>query len=144
MDPFEDLLDAFGKKLDLILKPDALRSVRLRIFDDFHVQIEQDKTLKNILFGCELGTIPAGSYRKNIFTQAMIINGFHNEYRGTLAFSKKKESLILFQFLPIKNMEADRLYEYFRQFIDHAKIWITALREGAVPQIEGEKWIAQK
>lgn len=139
MDPFEDLIDAFGKKLDLILKPDSLRSVRLRILDDFFMQIEQDSSLKNILFGCELGEVPIGSYRNNIFLQAMTINGLGTEPKGTLAFSKKNETLVLFQFFPIKNIQADELYLYFRLFIEHAKIWINSLRKGVVPQLEGEK-----
>lgn len=137
MDPFEDLIEAFGKRLNIVLKPDALRSIRLRIMDDFFVQIEQDNTAKNILLGCQLGEIPPGSYRKNLFEQALVLNGLGTEPKGTLAFSKKKESLILFQFFPINNLEPEQFYQYFRLFIGHAKIWIASIREGVVPQIEG-------
>ena len=79
-----------------------------------------------------------GTYRNTILKQAMCVNGTSITPRGILAFSEKKDALILFQFLELAHVNGEKLFQFLRVFIAHARVWQEALTKGDVPQLEKE------
>jgi hypothetical protein len=138
MTPFEELIKELGKVMDLQLLADQHESCRLEFTKDLAVQIDLTPNADHILLGSDLGSIHPGAYRDKILKQALLMNGQIKIPKGVLAFSQKKDSLVLFQFLPLANLNGEKLYRILQHFIDHGNLWVTALKQGDLPLIEEE------
>lgn len=137
MTPFEDLIHGLGSEMGIDLEPDTHQSCLLAFpADNLSIQIDLDTNGDHLLIGSQLGTVPPGPYRERIFFQAMRVNGGSLEPRGTLAFSEKNNSLVLFQFLPIFSLDEKKLHTFIQIFREHATIWKESLERGEVPTIE--------
>lgn len=136
MNPFEDLLKELGSKIGTSLTADRNQSCRLEIEEGFYVQIDLDSSGERILIGCNLGRLRQGSYRNALIKQAMRTNSAALTPRGILAYSKRNDSLILFQYFTLVYCNAETLYEFIQLFIAHARIWYDSLLREEIPQIE--------
>lgn len=137
MNPFELLLRDLSSSLDISILPDTKQSCLL-VFspDDFSVQIDLDQDGERILIGSQLGTIPAGQYREQIFLQALRVNGGSVTPRGTLAYSEKNNTLVLFQFFSIDHLKGETLRLFLEVFHSHGSIWKEALSRNEIPIVE--------
>ena len=138
MNPFEDLIKELGQKLGRTLLPDANQSCRLKVRENLYVQIDLDASGDKILIGSILGTLMQGSYRNAILKQALCVNGTSATPRGILAYSERKDALVLFQFLELAYTNSETLFQFLRIFIAHARVWQEALAAGEIPQLEKE------
>jgi len=136
--PFEDLLRELGTLLETNLQPDSHASCCLVFGDDVKVQIDLDGTGERILMGSTVGSIPPGIYREKILRQALLINGQEMQPKGTLAFSEKNDSLVLFQFYILAKLSGERLYPLLLAFAEEVRKWKEALKRGEVPALEDE------
>lgn len=137
MTPFEDLIRELGNEMGLDLQPDSHSSCLLAFpADGLSVQIDLDSSGEQILIGTQLGNVPPGVYREQIFTQAMRVNSGSLTPRGILAFSEKNNTLVLFQFLFLDSMNGEKLHSFIQIFRAHAKVWKEALERGEIPKIE--------
>ena len=145
MTPFEDVIRELGIIMNIELSLDSHLSCLLSFpLDNLHIQIELNTTADQILIGSQLGSILPGSYRKQIFLQAMRVNGGSLIQRGILAFSEKNDTLILFQFLPILGLNGEKLNQFIEIFKAHAKVWKEALEHGDIPKIEDDVSISEE
>lgn len=140
MTPFEDLLNQLGEKLGGIpLRPDNKQCCKIEIGTQFYVQLDLTTRADRILLGSTLGTLAQGRYRDQVFLKALYVNTAATTPKGVLAFSKKTDSLILFQFLNIADLNVDKLFAAFTTFSEHAFAWKEALSRGELPEIESRE-----
>jgi hypothetical protein len=139
MNPFEDLIRALGNEMGISLKPDPHQSCRIDFSEDIWVQIDLDSTAERILLGSQLGQVTLGPYRERIFLQSLKVNGSTTPITGILAYSEKTNKLILFQFLLIATLNGAKLHHCVQSFLEHATIWIEAIKRGEVPHFELEE-----
>ncbi|MCH9609453.1 MAG: hypothetical protein S4CHLAM45_09730 [Chlamydiales bacterium] len=140
MKVYEDLIQDLGKEMGISLKSSSKQSCCLNIKEgQFDVYIDLDHTGEQILLGAYLGDVPPGSYRTQIFEAALKANGVATSPRGTLAFSEKKNKLVLFQTFPITHLNPQKLHAYLNLFLTHAKVWVASLESQIVPEIETEQ-----
>ncbi|MFZ0565477.1 MAG: CesT family type III secretion system chaperone [Chlamydiales bacterium] len=140
MNPFEDLIKDLGSLMDLPLKPDNNQSCLMNFYEiGVSVQIDLDTNADKILIGSLLGALSAGPYRERIFKQALRVNGLSTSPRGTLAYSTKNDTLVLFQFLPLAYIDGKKLFNFLQLFIEHARAWIEAIKQGDIPPIEEDR-----
>lgn len=139
MEPFENLIHELGKAMGITLHPDTHQSCRIHFpADQLSIQIDLDTNADQILIGTQLGTLSPGTYREQIFVQAMRVNGTSITPRGILAYSEKNDTLVLFQFLYLAFLDGSKLYDFLQLFREHAKVWKEAIEHGDVPVIEEE------
>lgn len=133
---FESLLEELGHTLDIPdLRPDSNHSCLINYPDDFKVQIEMDPMGHSVMLGCDLGPIPTGRYRENLFREALKANGMPAPHHGILAFSNKTEHLVLFEYLNTQDLTGDRIADALAPFIEKAKLWKDSLAKGEIPVV---------
>lgn len=133
-DFFGTLLQEVARKLQIPnLQPDKNNSCQIRFGKDLRIQLEIDPSGQNLIIGTNLGTVPPGRYRENIFTEALKANNLPSANRGTFAYSRKTDSLILFEKMPLKDLTGDIVADFLVFFLEKAKIWKEAVTRGEVP-----------
>lgn len=135
MSVYESLIKELGAKMGLNLRPDGNQSCCL-VLGNTQVQVDLDMNAEDILLGSILGTLMPGPYRDQLFRQALKVNGLTTTSRGVFAFTQKSDSLVLFQFLKMADLDGEKLLSFLELFSDHATIWQEALSRGEVPQLE--------
>ncbi len=129
MDKFDNLLFELGKILDVELYPDQNRACLLVINNAYRVQLELDKYEENLLFGALIAEIPPGKFRENVLKDALKYNAIAPPKRiGTLGYIDKINTLSLFDFLPIHDLNAQKVSEHLGRFMDQLILWIDALK----------------
>jgi len=118
------------------LKPDEHNSCLLKFKGDLKVQIEPEKSGRYLVVGCDLGNIPAGRYRENIFNQALKANGMPIPRYGIFAYSKHSDHLVIFDNLPLKDLTGQKIADFLPSFLEKARTWKTAIEKGDVPVLE--------
>lgn len=145
MDIFEQLLDDLSHVMNITLKPDANQSCLIRLKDKINIQLELDKAQENLTFGVMLGELQVGKYRENVLKEALKANYDKSPFMGVLAFSDKKNALVLFQITSIQNLTGEQIYSTMLELFDKALPWQDALSRGEVPYIStGSSKIAQE
>lgn len=143
MTAFEELLQELSSFIGTTLQPDQNQSCRLSFENNIFIQIDLVDGGEKLLLGCELGLLHPGPYRETVFLKALKMNGITEILQGILAFSEKKQELILFQFLPLLALNGEKLFAILQSFLAHAAIWIEALRKGEVPFFEQENLLLE-
>ncbi len=139
MNPFENLIHELGQSMGISLHPDTHESCLIHFpATKISIQIDLDTSAEQILIGTQIGVLESGSYRESIFMQAMRVNGTSKTPRGTLAFSEKNNSLILFQFLKLAFLNGEKLHDFLQLFHQHALAWKEALEQKTIPEITEE------
>jgi hypothetical protein len=133
---FESLLDELGTVMDIPdLHPDRNHTCLITFPNKLDIQIEMESHGRNIVIGTELGNIPAGRYRENIFREALKINGTQPPLHGVLSYSNKSRSLVLFEKLPTKDLTGEKIADALTLFSEKALSWKEALIKGEVPTL---------
>lgn len=135
MSAFEDLLRDLGDKWATTLRPDHHNCCRLVFSDGLALQIDLNSNGDKILCAYNLGNVPPGAFRERVFKQALIFNGLQTK-KGVLAFSSKNDELILFQYFLLSSITGEKLHKFLLSQVEHARMWIEALRSGQLPTSE--------
>jgi|688.fasta_scaffold08073_7 hypothetical protein len=135
---FESLLEELGKVLNIpTLHPDRNRSCLIQMPNDIQLQIEMDSYGQNICLGCDLGPIPPGRYRANFFREALKANAQPSPLNGILAYSQKTEHVVLFEYLPLKDLTGEKIADALGPFMEKGILWKEALSKGEIPALSG-------
>lgn len=127
------LLEELGRALMLKIAPDPNGACMLRYPDGLEVRIDPDKLGEKIYVSCELGAVPQGKFRENIFREALKANGLPPPQNGIFCFHGKKESLYIYDQLPMVELNGIRLSELIQGFVQKARIWKEGIARGEVP-----------
>lgn len=134
-DLFSTLLEELSKSLQIqLLKPDSNQSCLLKLPNELEMQIELDKGGEMLILGSNLGTIPSGKYRQELFKAALKSNGSPHLIQGILAYSRKADQLIIFTRLPLRDLNGERIAAAFATFTEKALVWRNALRDQQIPE----------
>jgi hypothetical protein len=128
------ILQDLGAALNIPgLHPDEHNTCLIRL-NEVHVQIEMDqKSQQALILGVDLGEIPPGKYRENIFKQALKANGQIPSSAGIFGYSTQKDHLILFEMVDLKEAKGTKLAQTVTELIEKSQIWIEAIRSGNLP-----------
>lgn len=133
-DAFGSLLQELGVLIKLPhLKPDEHESCLIRFEGDLLVQLEVHKSGASLLIGTDLGSVPVGAYRENLFCEALKSNGLPFPRYGMFAYSKQADHLILFDMLPLENLNGAKIAEFLAPFLEKAKLWKAAISKTELP-----------
>ena len=121
------------------LHPDSYDSCLLRLQNGLEIQIELDKRQNSLIIGTNLGEIPLGRYREDLFEAALRANGEKNRI-GVLAYSAQRDNLVLFEMLPLKDLTGSHVGDFITPFSEKALKWKEAIRFNQVPQIESSNF----
>jgi hypothetical protein len=133
-DLFADILADLGRILKVEgLHPDNHNTCVLKLKTGVRIQLEIDPESKFFVLGSDLGQLPAGKYRENLFREALKTNGLAPPHYGILAYSRQTNALILFERLPLKDLTAAEIASVLEPFIQKAELWHTAIAKGEIP-----------
>ena len=135
-DLFGTLLEELGKSLDVPnLHPDINNSCLIKMKNGQTLQLEIDPHHQFLVIGADLGIVPPGKYRENLFKEALKANDMPHPLDGILAYSKKTDSLILFKKIYLTNLNGETIAVSIIPFLEKADLWSTALSRGEIPSI---------
>ena len=138
MDLFESLLQEFSKAVDIPnLKPDGNNSCLIALPKGPKIQLDIDPTNEFLIIGSEIGFIPAGRYRENIFKEALRANSLPAPRYGDFAFSQKKDTLVLTAKIFLRDLTGEKIASHYTPFAEKAQHWWEAIQKGEVPSITG-------
>lgn len=143
-DFYGSLLEELGKILEIPdLHPDRNNSCQIVLKNGLSLQLEFDRSGQFIIIGADLGVVPPGRYRENLFREALKANDMPYPIHGTLAYSKKSDRLILFEKLRSHELTGESIAAELVPFSEKAIIWKEALERSDVP-IANQAFNAQR
>lgn len=117
------------------LEPDPNNSCMIRLKSGLIIQIELDKGGHSLIIGADLGTVPPGRYRENLFREALKANDQPHPLNGILCYSKKSDHLVLYQKINIKDLNGEKIAAEITPFAEKAFTWSEALLRGDIPAV---------
>ncbi len=117
------------------LHPDSNNSCRIKLKEGIEIQLELDRGGNYLVLGTELGVLPGGKYRENLFKEGMKANALPYPINGTLAYSRATNNLILFEKIPIRTATGEQVASIIPLFVEKAKVWAESLRRSELPPI---------
>ena len=138
-DKFDNLIQELGVTLKIKLKPDKNNACLLRFKNGIQIQLEVDSRGEKLVLAADLGQVPQGRYRENIFREALKANGLAPPRNGIFAYSKKNESLVLCDSIPLEELTGTKLADYLHSFMQKGELWKNAITRGDVPSFMGNE-----
>lgn len=134
---FAVILEDISRFLSLDLKPDENNSCLLNIRNKIEIQLELDPTEKYLVFGCIIGELPPGKFREEALVSGLKANAKPYPRLGTFAYSRLKNSLVLFEMIEIDVFSIENILSILTPFIKKAIKWKEAFDSGRTsPGIE--------
>lgn len=135
-DLFGALLQELGRSLQIAdLHPDRNNSCQIRLQDQLVIQLELDRSAQFLVLGTDLGDVPPGRYRENLFREALKANDMPYPLHGILAYSRKTNHLILFEKIFCQDLNGTKVAGEITPFVEKAKVWKEALQSNAIPAL---------
>lgn len=138
-DSFGLILEELGKLIGIEkLAPDQNNSCLIKFPKGPSIQLEIDKTGNYLMIACDLGEIPTGPYRENVFREALKSNGRPPPLVAEFAYSKQGNKLLMTKLLPIISLHGEIIVDALTPFQELAIRWQDSLTRGEVPSfLEG-------
>lgn len=138
-DSFGMILEELGKHLGIPkLAPDSNNSCLIKFPHGPSLQMEIDKTGNYLMLGADLGEVPAGPYRENVFREALKYNGKPYPHAADFAYSKQSNKLVMTKLLLLANLRVEIVIGALDAFLSLARKWHESISRGEVPaSLEG-------
>lgn len=137
MDLFESMLQEIGQVMNIKdLHPDEHNTCLIRFKIGLDVQIEPYTKGEFLLIGCPVCTIPQGRFRESVFREALKANGMTPPRHGDFGYSPSSDRLILFAFLPLQDLNGEKVASFLGPFMEKALNWKQLIERGDVPIAE--------
>lgn len=134
-DLFGAILQEIGRSFNVNLQPDVNNSCLLKLLNGLTIQMEIDKQGRYFIIGSDLGAVPTGRYRENLFKEALRANGMPAPRHGNFAYSKQKDHLLLIEMVPLKNINGEKIKAILQPFGEKAINWKSAIEKGEIPLV---------
>jgi Tir chaperone protein (CesT) family len=135
-DLFGSLLQELSRTLGVSkLEPDSNNSCLLKLKSGLVIQIELDKSGQALIIGADLGPVPPGKYRENLFREALKANDQPHPLHGILCYSKKSDHLVLYQKINIKDLTGEKIAAEITPFAEKGFMWSEALLRNDIPSV---------
>jgi Tir chaperone protein (CesT) family len=133
-DLFESLLQELGEAMKIAnLHPDSNNSCLIRLKSGLKIQLELDKKGDFLILGTDLGVVPSGKYREDLFREALKSNDTPYPLHGIFSYSKKTDHLILFEKIPLKDLNGGKIATAITPFVEKATVWKEAIEHNDIP-----------
>lgn len=136
---FSTLLEDLGKLMNMKLAPDSHGACMIKSQTGLMVHMEPDSAGERLMIISDLGTPPPGRYRENLFREALKANGLPMPRQGIFCYSKKKDSLVLFDTLLLDDLTGQLISDFLTPFMQKADLWRLAIPKGEVPSFTGNE-----
>ena len=127
---FLDILYQLSHETGLKLFPDNNDACKLKMSNDFFIQLEMDPKADQIIAFCKVVDLPIGKFRENVLKHALVANEADEPFTGNLSFISKQGYLAIHQILPLKGISPNFLLQTIIQMSLKAQDWKTALDSG--------------
>lgn len=135
-DLFGSLLQELGQIMGIPeLHPDRNNACLIKFPDGLEVQMEIDGQGLDLTMVAVIGVIPVGKYRENVNREALRANGMPLPLNGVFAYSKKADSLVLFQRIPVKELTGDKINTALMPFLEKARYWKETISNNQIPTV---------
>jgi len=133
------ILEELGRELSIPnLGPDEHGTCLIRLKNGVKVQLEMLKGKDYILVATDLGEVPPGRFRVDLFESALNHNVSDNGGVATLGFSKRTSHLILFERLYIQGLNGMKVRDFIDLLAEKAIVWKDAITNGRIPRVGEE------
>lgn len=139
-EPLLELLDELGDIFNTTLYPDTVGSCHILVNKKIPIQIKIDNSGEKLLIGSFLVVLPPGKFKENILFEALRFNYFPIRV-ATFGYSTKKNSLTLFHYLPLENINGTKVATYLHVFTDLAFAWKEAIESGKSAPLDFKRQI---
>jgi hypothetical protein len=136
---FASILADLGKILNMKLAPDRNGSCMIQYTTGLKLVMESNALAERLMVIADLGTPAPGRYRENLFREALKANGLPPPRQGIFCYSAKKDSLILFESLPLGDLTGQKVADLLTPFLAKANLWRTAITKNEVPSFTGNE-----
>jgi hypothetical protein len=135
VDVFDSLLQELGKALKIEdLRLDDVNTCLIKFDTGLLVYIEPYKKSDFMLISTNIGELPGGRYREDVFREALKSNGLSNiGQHGIFAYSEQSNRLILFGLLSLRELNGEKIAAFLYPFMEKALVWKNTIESGNVP-----------
>jgi len=130
---YETILQELGELMEMELKPDVNQTCLIRLKPGLEVYFEMDKKDQWFVMGCILGTIPPGTYRQSLFTEALKMNGLPPPYTGVFAYNSPAQTLVFYRFFLAEQLKGEEVFTAIPAFTKVSLAWKEAIDQGNIP-----------
>ena len=132
---FDLLLNDLGAALKIKdLNLDEHNTCLIKFPSGLQVYIEpSNREEGQALIYTNIAELPVGRFREDVLKEALKANGFSYPRYGIFAFSEGNQQLVLFQFLPMKNLTGERVADFLDIFMKRALAWKDPITRNEVP-----------
>lgn len=136
---FESILKELGEKIGIPnLEPTKNNNITLTLKNKINVTLQLHKDQPLLIISFKIVEIPASRYRENVLREALKFNGLNKQQKGVFAFSKKTQTLILFEMLPLDHISSDQVKTVMMSLSEKAALWKETLNRGEIPSSGAE------
>lgn len=134
-----DIFDSLLKELGAILKIEDLHlddvgTCLIKFDTGLLVNVEPFRKGDFMLITTQIGEIPRGRFREDVFREALKSNGQSNiGEHGIFAWGEQSNQLILFGLLSMRDLNGERIVNYLMPYMQKALIWKSTIESGNVP-----------
>lgn len=129
-DKFAVILEDLSRNLSLDLKVDENESCLINIQNRIEIQLELDPSQCYLVIGAVIGELPPGKFREDSLVAALKANAKPYPRLGTFAFSRRLESLVIFEMIELDHFDVNNILSILTPLIKKALTWKNALQSG--------------
>lgn len=133
---FGALIQELGRELNMNLKPDSNDSCLIRFPNGMKIQMEIEDKDEFFVLIADLGSVPIGRYREDIFREALQFNNSPQPRLGTFAYSDSADVLLFFRMMHLKGLNGQKIAEVLVPLTNKAHQWKEAILKGEHPPTE--------
>lgn len=133
-DHFDSLLQELGKSMQIEdLHLDSSGTCLIAFPSGLEVYIEPYRQGNFMLISTNVGEVPPGRYREDVFKEALKANGISHPRHGTFAFSDQTGQLILFALLSLNELNGEKIATFLTPYMEKAVSWKNMISSGNIP-----------
>jgi hypothetical protein len=138
-DRFGALIEELSTAMKIKLVPDSHNACRIRFKDKLEVYMEPDTSGEVLQVLIDIGKPGEGRFRENLLREALRANGLPSPRIGTFCYGQKSDSLLLFDFLPMEDLNGTRLTDIILQLSEKSRLWRDSIARGEIPPFQSGK-----
>ena len=131
---FSQLLQELSDELDTPLEPDVMNACTILFEDILPVQLELNEQNRSITLAAIVTEIPPGKFRETVLSAGLKANNLFPR-TGSFAYRDTTNELILFQDIPLEDLDGKKIYDYLCIFVDTAMTWRKSIDTGSITSL---------
>lgn len=130
----DSILQELGASLDIKdLRLDSQGTCLIAFPNGLEVYVEPSDIGEELLLYAKLGELSSDRYREDVLKEALKANGISYARCGTFAYSAGNKQLVLFHFLPLKDLTGERVADFLAPFMKRALAWKELIGNNQIP-----------